>query len=962
MMSSRSSGQSLVEVLLAVAVAAVLLAVGAALFTPTVKESNQTIQAQNIAALESGLVQNLQAWANGNWNTLTTLATTSANEYCLNTAASLFSATNDQGAVTIGSSTYIRYFYVDNVYRDASGNVTTTASGNYSDPSTKKITVVVGAVTSTVAPTGTFPSWIQTTPLPSPLYVLHLATVAYNGYLYTIGGIDSANNGTTSVYFARIGQCGTLGNWTATTPLPYVSDYDPATVGNGYIYALTLASSTVQYAKINADGSLGSWTATSKLPVAVDNAPFVAWNGYLYMAGGLLVSNGTQTSTVNYAKMNADGSLGSWTATTRLPNKNYEQADLAYNGYLYTLGGGASSQTSTVQYAPINASGTIGAWVTTNPLPWTQDGVPGATASGYMYEWGGAGPAATVGSAQINADGTVGSWTSTSSLPSIIGLEGGASYNNYMYSVGGSTTGDQTGATSTVLFAPPVNLVPTMTQTISFLVTRNTSNAYVQNNWVGGPAGNVSASVSSTFTDADGSGQSEVPGIATLVPATSTIAHVKSGGNSSSGNSVAASFTPTNAGDMLIVECETELTNATTAISDTKSNTWTLIDGPVSSTGPSAGETSSYYTTNIPSGADTITCSFGGSNPYFTIIDIDEFSGTAASPIDQHSLTRQTSGSGGFYASTVVTPTAGNEYAWGYGWVYDTATKGSGWTLGANESGDITEYEALSTGTISNAVTTHTTSTFAAVSTSSNAVATGVRYVQSTVGYTATASTVTSTFALSPTVGDLVIAAVSTFATNVTSLSDSAGNTYTFVASSSVAGTGGNIGLYVYYAQNIVTTSSFKLTGNLSGGTEASLIAEEVAGAATSSALDQTHTKTGSGTQANSGNVTTTAANEILFAAETDGETAPNPVLVTSTTGWVGRQYQADNNTYQDLLVSDRGASATTTDAARYYLPGGSGGYNWESIIATFLGTATSSSAAQNDILYSSPNLIQLNL
>ena len=43
---------------------------------------------------------------------------------------------------------YQRYFYVNNVYRDSNGNVTSTASGNFNDPSTKQITVVVNGVAS----------------------------------------------------------------------------------------------------------------------------------------------------------------------------------------------------------------------------------------------------------------------------------------------------------------------------------------------------------------------------------------------------------------------------------------------------------------------------------------------------------------------------------------------------------------------------------------------------------------------------------------------------------------------------------------------------------------------------------------------------------------------------------------------------------------------------------------------
>ena len=57
----------------------------------------------------------------------------------------------DQQAVTVGSTTYNRYFYLSSAYRDSNGNVTTTATGNSYDPSTELLTVIVTA-SSTLFP------------------------------------------------------------------------------------------------------------------------------------------------------------------------------------------------------------------------------------------------------------------------------------------------------------------------------------------------------------------------------------------------------------------------------------------------------------------------------------------------------------------------------------------------------------------------------------------------------------------------------------------------------------------------------------------------------------------------------------------------------------------------------------------------------------------------------------------
>jgi hypothetical protein len=57
--------------------------------------------------------------------------------------------------VSIGGLTYARYFYLSDVYRDSNGNVTTTVSGNYYDPSTKLLTVVVNTLGTNPGPTST---------------------------------------------------------------------------------------------------------------------------------------------------------------------------------------------------------------------------------------------------------------------------------------------------------------------------------------------------------------------------------------------------------------------------------------------------------------------------------------------------------------------------------------------------------------------------------------------------------------------------------------------------------------------------------------------------------------------------------------------------------------------------------------------------------------------------------------
>jgi hypothetical protein len=110
-------------------------------------------------------------------------------------------------------------------------------------------------------------------------------------------------------------------------------------------------------------------------------------------------------------------------------------------------------------------------------------------------------------------------------------------------------------------------------------------------------------------------------------------------------------------------------------------------------------------------------------------------------------------------------------------------------------------------------------------------------------------------------------------------------------------------------------------TGSAFGG----LVASEFSGLATSSALDQHTGTTGSGTAANSGNITTTQANELLFA-QCDGDYQ----MTGGTAGWTA--IYTNFPWVQYMQVSSTGTyAATCTQTA-------SG--NWASLIASYKAAA----------------------
>ncbi len=137
--------QSLIEVLIGIALGALFVIGTATIIAPSLQTNTGVIQVQVRAQLANELAGNVRSWAAGNWNSVLSLATGTSRNYYLGTATSSFSVASGTELITINSQAYNRFFYVNDVYRDSNGNVTTTISGNSYDPSTKLISIFVAA-------------------------------------------------------------------------------------------------------------------------------------------------------------------------------------------------------------------------------------------------------------------------------------------------------------------------------------------------------------------------------------------------------------------------------------------------------------------------------------------------------------------------------------------------------------------------------------------------------------------------------------------------------------------------------------------------------------------------------------------------------------------------------------------------------------------------------------------------
>ncbi|HSW66658.1 MAG TPA: hypothetical protein VLI54_05975 [Bacillota bacterium] len=331
--------------------------------------------------------------------------------------------------------------------------------------------------------------------------------VVNDGFMYVEGGCATLNASQTctalqsDIEVAQINADGTLGNWSnvATAVATYSQVGGNLVFWRGSIYVFagcsamnagavqcTTALNAQKYDSIAAPGQIGplktSPTDTPALTTAVWGHGMAVSQGYLYVIGGC-ITNSCQTGTadltavVRSAQLNADGSTGSWNATTSIPLALSAFAVTVYNNYIYVLGGYDYTATSngsavnTIYYGLTSSTGTIPSWSTS-----ANNYVTAANARyyssavayrGVLYVFGGCTAGANqtgcstyyanVYKSTIGAAGAPGAWTSaTANLPNSAttaeAVMGATIYNGYVYLAGGAGQ-NAGGQTSTIQYA-----------------------------------------------------------------------------------------------------------------------------------------------------------------------------------------------------------------------------------------------------------------------------------------------------------------------------------------------------------------------------------------------------------------------------------------------------------------------------------------------------------------------------
>ena len=279
----------------------------------------------------------------------------------------------------------------------------------------------------------------NSTSLPDPIG--DEAATAYGGRLQ-IAGPNNATGALTVSSSALVNADGSVAALTQGPSLLQNGSGRKAVVIDGWEYAFmanvvggTGNVPTMNYAQLCSTGTYcGTWqNGTVPFSNWRDSFDVIAFSTAIYLIGGEDYGCGSHAE-VYFAAVSPTGGLAAgWTATTSIPSGHYRGNGVAWNGYLYHLGGAYSGcyqvATTDVYYAPINADGTItsGSWNSTTAMPATNESFSVEVWDGAMYLIGGninnsnnpwGSYTSAVYRAQINADGSLGSWVAVASLPS----------------------------------------------------------------------------------------------------------------------------------------------------------------------------------------------------------------------------------------------------------------------------------------------------------------------------------------------------------------------------------------------------------------------------------------------------------------------------------------------------------------------------------------------------------------
>lgn len=276
------------------------------------------------------------------------------------------------------------------------------------------------------------------------------ATVVHNNFVYVIAGVDGRQF-LRSTEYAPILADGRIGEWKIGPRLIEERGFIDAVVKNGYIYVVGGGNGpngkhylqTVERAKINTDGSLGAWRQESNRTVLPRRCTKLSLIGdYLYSFGGF---GGALLDSVEYAKIEADGSVGKWNmASETLTMPRYVNSVKTIGGFAFIFGGHDQQKgvgIGDVEWAKPQQNGDIHSWKKTNALKTGRYGLSSAKHGKTLYVLGGLTGLeylSSIEKTQILPDGGVAEWQETSAMSVPRATFNAFTHNGYFYVLGGT--------------------------------------------------------------------------------------------------------------------------------------------------------------------------------------------------------------------------------------------------------------------------------------------------------------------------------------------------------------------------------------------------------------------------------------------------------------------------------------------------------------------------------------------
>ncbi len=304
------------------------------------------------------------------------------------------------------------------------------------------------------------PDWKETSHINIPR--AGTASVLVRNKIYLIGGVDGKDFLNTTEY-AQIQKDGSLGPWQFGHDLNEARGFTDAVVHGDFVYVVGGGNGpfghhllhSVERAHIQADGTLGPWEKEkNEMVVARRCSKIIATDKAIYSFGGF---GGVLLDSVEYAEIQADGSLGEWKLDAKVMTmQRYVNTVKKEGDTFFVIGGHDQSKgigITDVEWSRPAADETLQTWQATSPMRQGRYALSSASYGNYIYALGGISGAEYLDSIERTAvikDGQLEPWQTVAHLDQPRANFSTIDHNDILYVLAGT---NREGYLSSVIYA-----------------------------------------------------------------------------------------------------------------------------------------------------------------------------------------------------------------------------------------------------------------------------------------------------------------------------------------------------------------------------------------------------------------------------------------------------------------------------------------------------------------------------